>query len=147
MKWKMISAAALFGGVALCSAFAAEGTHDSRIAIMKKVGGAAGALAGIAKGEKPYDAEVVKASLSTIAEMAKAFPAQFGAGSDMKDPEVNPKLWTNMDDFKAKAAKLQTDAETAMAAPPADPAAVGALLKSLGADCGACHQAYRIKKD
>ena len=70
-----------------------------------------------------------------------------GVLGDMKDPEVNPKLWTNMDDFKAKAAKLQTDAETAMAAPPADPAAVGALLKSLGADCGAGHQAYRIKKD
>lgn len=147
MNWKIVTAATLAAGVALCSAFAAEGTHDSRIAIMKKVGGAAGSLAGIAKGEKPYDAGEVKAALSTIAEMAKAFPDHFGAGSDQKDPEVNPKVWENMDDFKAKAAKLSTNAETALAQPPADPAAVGALLKTLGADCGACHQVYRIKKD
>lgn len=147
MNWKTIAAAAAFAGVALCSAFAAEGTHDARIAIMKKVGGAAGALAGIAKGEKPYDADAVKAALTTIAEMAKAFPEQFGPDSDKTDAEVNPKVWDNMDDFKAKAAKLSGNAETALAGLPADPAAVGALLKTLGADCGACHQDYRIKKN
>lgn len=147
MRWRVIVAATALAGVAFGSVVAADGTHDSRIALMKKVGGAAGALGAIAKGDKPYDAEVVKASLTTIAETAKVFPDQFGANSDKTDPEVNPKLWDNLDDFKAKAAKLSADAETALAQLPADQAGVGAALKTLGNSCGACHQAYRIKKN
>ncbi|MBB5571853.1 MULTISPECIES: c-type cytochrome [Rhizobium] len=147
MKWKAIVAATVFAGVAFGSVIAADGTHDSRIAVMKKVGGAAGALGAIAKGSKPYDAEVVKAALQTIAENAKAFPEHFGPNSDKTDAEVNPKIWDNFDDFKAKAAKLSDNAEVALAQLPADQAGVGATLKTLGSDCGACHQAYRIKKD
>ena len=147
MKWKAIVAATVFAGVAFGSVIAADGTHDSRIAVMKKVGGAAGALGAIAKGDKPYDAEVVKAALMTIAENAKAFPEHFGPNSDKTDAEVNPKIWDNFDDFKAKAAKLSNNAEVALAQLPADQAGVGATLKTLGSDCGACHQAYRIKKD
>ena len=147
MNWKAIAAAALFAGVAFGSVVAADGTHDSRVALMKKVGGAAGALGGIAKGDKPYDADVVKAALTTIAETAKVFPEQFGPNSDKADTEVNAKLWDNMDDFKAKAAKLSSNAEMALAQLPADAAGVGAALKTLGADCGACHQAYRVLKN
>ncbi|PZM17149.1 c-type cytochrome [Rhizobium tubonense] len=147
MNWKAIATAVVFAGVAFGSVVAADGTHDSRVALMKKVGGAAGALGAIAKGDKPYDADAVKAALTTIAETAKVFPDQFGPSSDKADKEVNPKLWDNMDDFKAKAAKLSSDAELALAQLPADSAGVGATLKTLGADCGACHQAYRILKN
>lgn len=147
MNFKAIAVATVLAGVAFGSVVAADGTHESRIAMMKKIGGAAGTLAGIAKGTKPYDADAVKTALTTIAETAKAFPDEFGPNSDKADKEVNPKLWDNMDDFKAKAAKLSTDAETALNTLPADQAGVGAALKTLGADCGACHQAYRISKD
>lgn len=147
MKWRAIVAATVLAGVAFGSVVAADGTHDSRVAMMKKIGGAAGALGAIAKGDKPYDADAVKAALTTIAETAKAFPDQFGPNSDKSDAEVNPKLWDNLDDFKAKAAKLSTDAETTLAQLPADQAGVGAALKALGANCGACHQAYRIMKN
>ncbi len=147
MNWKAIPAGTVLAGVAFGSVIAADGTHDSRIAMMKKVGGAAGTLGAIAKGTKPYDADAVKAALTTIAETAKAFPDQFGPNSDKSDPEVNPKLWDNIDDFKAKAAKLSSDAEMALNALPADQAGVGAALKTLGGNCGACHQAYRITKD
>ncbi|AYG65547.1 MULTISPECIES: cytochrome c [unclassified Rhizobium] len=147
MKWKAIVAATALAGIALGSVVAADGTHDARIGMMKKIGGAAGALGAIAKGDKPYDADVVKASLTTIAETAKAFPDQFNPQSDKSDAEVSPKIWDNLDDFKVKAAKLSTEAETALAQLPADMAGVGATLKTLGGSCGACHQAYRIKKD
>lgn len=146
MNWKAIATAVVLAGVAFGSVVAADGTHDSRVALMKKNGAAAGSLGAIAKGDKPYDADVVKTALTTIAETAKVFPDQFGSDSDKTDQEVNPKLWDNMDDFKAKAAKLSTDAEMALAQLPADQAGVGATLKTLGADCGACHQAYRILK-
>jgi cytochrome c556 len=147
MNWKAIAAATVLAGMAFGSVLAADGTHDSRIAMMKKIGGAAGSLAGIAKGTKPYDADAVKTALTTISETAKAFPDQFGPDSDKADKEVNAKIWDNMDDFKAKAAKLSSDADMALATLPADAAGVGATLKTLGAACGACHQAYRVSKD
>ena len=148
MRFTTIAAATVLAGVALGSVFAATGgTHDSRIALMKKNGAAAGALAAIAKGDKPFDAAAVKAALTTIAETTKAFPDEFGPGSDMKDSEVNQKIWANIDDFRGKADKLVGTVQTALADPPADQAAVGALLKNIGAGCGACHEIYRVKKD
>ena len=53
----------LFGGAVMVSA---AGMAEVREADMKKIGGAMGALGAIAKGEKPYDAETVKTSLTTI---------------------------------------------------------------------------------
>ncbi|ULR42993.1 cytochrome c [Rhizobium sp. K102] len=146
MNWKAVAAAAAMAGMAFGSVTAAEGTHDSRVALMKKIGGSAGALAGIAKGEKPYDAETVKTALATIATTSKVFPDQFKPGTETGDEAVSPKVWENMDDFKARAAKLSADAETALAQLPADAAAVGATMNTLGANCAGCHKAYRLSK-
>ncbi|KQV63771.1 cytochrome c [Rhizobium sp. Root1220] len=148
MRLKAIAAAVLVAGLGVTAAFAAEdGTHDARIALMKKIGGAAGALSAIAKGEKPYDADAVKAALTTIAETAKVFPDQFKPGTETGDKEASPKIWENMDDFKARALKLSTDASTEIAQLPSDAAAVGAALKTLGGNCGSCHERYRLKVD
>jgi cytochrome c556 len=150
MRLKAIAAAVLVAGMGVTSVLAeGEGTHDTRVASMKKVGGAAGVLAAIAKGDKPYDADATKAALTTISETAKVFPDQFQAGTDTnaKDSEASPKIWENMDDFKSRAAKLGTDADTLLAQLPADADGVGAGLKVLGASCGGCHQIYRIKKE
>lgn len=147
MKMKLIAAAVVLAGVGLGAAIAQDGTHEARSALMKKVGGSAGALAAIAKGDKPYDADVVKTALTTISETAKVFPNQFPAGSETGDKAASPKIWENMSDFKARAEKLSTDAGTLLAQLPADAAAVGAAVKSLGANCSDCHQTYRIKVD
>lgn len=147
MKFRTFAAAAALAVIGAGVVVAADEPQVVRQEMMKKVGGAMGALAGIAKGEKPYDAEVVKASLTTMSEVAKVFPDQFPAGSETgHETEANPKIWESMDDFKAKAAKLGTDAETVLASLPADQAAVGAALETIGANCGGCHEAYRIKK-
>ncbi|CAN7628607.1 cytochrome c [Rhizobium sp. LjRoot30] len=145
MKLRLIATAAILATLGLSSAFAV-GTHEDREAIMKKVGGATGALAAIAKGEKPYDAEAIKTALSTISENAKAFPDQFPPGSETGDKAASPKIWETFDDFKAKSLKLSADADAVLAQLPADAAGVGAALKTLGANCGGCHQVYRIKE-
>lgn len=146
MRFRLIATAALAAALGVGTALAA-GTKDEREAIMKKIGGAMGQLVAITKDEKPYDAAVVKTALSTIAESVKAFPDQFPPGSEKNSPAASPKIWENMDDFKAKADKLHADAEGLLAQLPADKAGVGAAVKALGADCGACHQAYRLKVD
>lgn len=133
----------------LCLGFSAvtaqETPQAKREQMMKQIGGSVGALGAIAKGEKPYDADVVKKSLTTISTNIKAFPDQFPAGSEANS-EAAPAIWTNNADFRAKAAKLGSDADTLLASLPADQAGVQKAVQTLGADCGSCHQTYRLKK-
>ncbi|HTO31049.1 MAG TPA: cytochrome c [Pararhizobium sp.] len=145
MKLKTILSAMVIAGCGAGAVLAADDPVKVREGLMKGIGRSMGAIAGIAKGEKPYDAEVVKTALTTISTNIKAFPDQFPAGSDVNS-EASPKIWENMDDFKAHAAKLGTDADTLLAQLPADQAGVGAAAGMLGKDCGACHELYRIKK-
>jgi cytochrome c556 len=147
MKFRILAAAVALAAIGAGAVVAADEPQVVRQEMMKKVGGAMGALAGIAKGEKPYDAEIVKASLTTMSEVAKAFPEQFPAGSETgHETEAKPNIWETMDDFKAKAAKLGTDADSVLASLPADQAAVGAALGVIGPNCGGCHEVYRVKK-
>ncbi|WEX79123.1 cytochrome c [Sinorhizobium numidicum] len=148
MKIRAFMLAAVLAGVGVTAVTAADEPQAVRQQLMKKVGAAAGALSGIAKGEKPYDADIVKASLATISETVKIFPNHFPEGSETgMETEASPKIWENMGDFKAKAAKLGSDAEKLLAELPADQAGVGAALGVLGKDCGSCHETYRLKKE
>ncbi|MBT9368669.1 cytochrome c [Rhizobium sp. CSW-27] len=147
MKLKLVTA----GILALClgagAVFAAGEPQVVRQDLMKKIGGSMGALGAIAKGQKPYDAATVKTALSTIAESAKDFPNHFPAGSETGfETEAAPAIWQNPADFKAKAEKLSSDAQTVLASMPADQAGVGQAMQTLGSECGACHQTYRLKR-
>ena len=133
----------LFGATAVVSA---ENQHDNRKAAMKKIGGAMGAMVKIAKGEEPYDADTVKASLTTISTTIKVFPEYFPAGSEKDDEVAAPAIWAKMDDFKSHAHKLGSTADMLLAQLPADQAAVGAAAGKLGDNCAACHKSFRLKK-
>ncbi len=147
MKLKLVLSAATAICLGVTAAIAAGEPQAVRQDEMKKVGGAMGALGGIAKGEKPYDEETVKAALTTLAEVGKTFPDHFPAGTETgMESEAAPAIWQNMDDFKAKSAKLASAAETQLAALPADQAGVAAAMQAVGATCGDCHQTYRLKK-
>lgn len=146
MRLKSVFLAIALASCGMTAVMAAGEPQEVRQALMKKVGGSMGALAAIAKGEKPYDAAVVTASLTAISESAKAFPDQFPAGSETgMETEASPKIWESMDDFKAKSTKLAADADAALAQLPADQAGVGAALGVIGKSCGDCHQTYRLK--
>ncbi|WP_246422438.1 c-type cytochrome [Mycoplana azooxidifex] len=135
------------GAAAATGVAVAQEPQAARQQMMKDVGRSMGALAGIAKGEKPYDAEVVRVSLATISEVSKTFPDQFPAGSETgAETEASPKIWENPDDFHAKAAQLGKDVDATLAALPGDQAAVAAAIGPIGKNCGACHETYRIKK-
>lgn len=147
MKFRAIVVAIALAAVGAGSVSAAGEPQVVRQELMKSVGGALGALSKIAKGESPYDAAVVTASLKAVSDSAKAFPDQFPAGSEAGfESEASPEIWAKFDDFKAKSLKLAADADALLAAVPADAAGVGAALNTLGPNCGACHQVYRLKK-
>lgn len=138
-----VSILCLFGATAVVSA---ENQHENRKAAMKKVGGSIGEIVAIAKGEKPYNAETLKTSLMTISETVKVFPSYFPPGSEKDDDVAKPEIWANMEDFKARSAKLSSDANALLAQLPADQAAVGAALEMLGGNCAGCHKLYRVTK-
>ena len=147
MKFRTIAAAAALAAIGAGAVIAADEPQVVRQEMMKKVGGAMGGLVGIAKGEKPFDAAVVQASLTTMSEVGKTFADQFPVGSETgSDTEASPKIWEQMDDFKAKAMKLGADADALLASMPADQAAVGAALQTIGPNCGGCHEVYRVKR-
>jgi len=143
---KRILAAAVLCLVGATAVVSAENQHENREAAMKKIGGAVGGLVAIAKGEKDYDADVVKTSLTTIKETITVFPTYFPPGSENDDKAASPKIWENKADFEAHAAKLAGDADALLAQLPADKAAVGTAMGTLGQDCAACHQTYRLKE-
>ncbi len=145
---KLKSAFAALVAAALCStmAIAAE-PQEVRQQEMKDMGAAMGALSAIAKAQKPYDAAVVKTSLDKIAEVAKDFHNHFPKGSETGfETEASIKIWEDSTGFKAANDKLAADVATVLASVPADAAGVGAAVGTIGANCAACHQAYRVKR-
>ena len=77
------------------------------------------------------------------AKMPALFPANSKEGGETA---ADPKIWENMDDLKARFAKLGLDAKDA-AAKVTDLDGFKAAFGSIGKnDCGGCHEKYRIKK-
>ncbi len=147
MKLKPTLAALMLTCLGVGAVVAADEPQVVRQEMMKKVGGAMGAMGAMAKGEKPYDAEVVKASLTTIADIAKVFPDHFPDGTETGlDTEASPKIWENRADFKAKADALGAAATAQLASVPVDVAGLGPVIKAVGGTCGDCHETYRLKK-
>jgi len=115
--------------------------------LMKGIGQSVGTLGGIAKGEKPYDAEAVRTALTTIKTNIQAFPDHFPEGSESgMETEAKPEIWSNKDDFHAKAQKLEDVSTSLLAELPADQQGVQQAVQAIGPVCGDCHESYRVKK-
>ena len=125
---------------------------DARKAAMKEVGGAMGAMGAMAKGEAPFDAAVVLASLEKMNSVSKTYGDYFPAGSetgmasDGKETTVSPKIWEDMDGFKVALAKFEADTAAAMATAPQSVEELGPVLGAVGGNCKACHETFSIKK-
>ncbi|MEW6633701.1 MAG: cytochrome c [Pseudomonadota bacterium] len=116
--------------------------------LMKERGKLAGQLSKVVKGEEDFDAAAVLKTLQAMQANAEKLDVEklFPAGSDQGDTTAGPKIWEDMAGFKAAEDKFLADTKTAVASPPADADALKAQLNTLGGDCGACHQSYRVKK-
>jgi cytochrome c556 len=135
--------------VALCVgvAIAQQDPIAARRALMKANGDQAKVGASMMKGETPFDVDKARKIFAAFEEAATKVPSLFPENSMTGgDTAADPKIWENMDDFKARFAKFRTDAEDALAKVTdldSFKAAFGAIGKN---DCGGCHEKYRIKK-
>ena len=147
MKFRTLFAAALIGAAGFAPAIAADEPQVVRQEMMKKAGGATGAMAKMVKGEVDYDAAAALAALATISEVAATFGDYFPAGSETGfETEAAPAIWTDMAGFTAKITQLKADADAGVAAAPADLDGLKAVFGPLTKNCGSCHETFRIKK-
>ena len=119
----------------------------ARRALMKANGDQAKIGGEMMKGETPFDLDKAKKIFATFEDAAAKMPALFPDNSKTGgDTAADPKIWENMDDFKARFAKFGANAKEA-AGKVTDLDSFKAAFGNIGKnDCGGCHQNYRIKK-
>ena len=104
-------------------------------------------MAGMVKGDAPYDKEAFAKRAAIVAQMAPLILEGYGPGTDKgAKTRAKPEIWTKMDDFKTKLAKMNEEA-TKLAAI-AKTGTFDEIKKQFGAtgkSCKACHDEYRTE--
>jgi cytochrome c556 len=105
-----------------------------------------GSMAAMTQGKKPYDASVFARQAEIVAFMSKLPLEGFTPGSDVGETKAKPEIWLEMDDFRAKLEKMQSEvAKLAEVAKGGDLDASKAQLGEAGKACKACHDKFRNK--
>ena len=107
-----------------------------------------GVLSAMAKGEKPYDQAAINAALAQLEDTAKKLPTLFPASlKGLKaegDYSPSPKIWEDKAGFDASIAnfaKAVADAKASVK----DLDTLKAAFPTIGKECGACHETFRLK--
>lgn len=103
-----------------------------------------GRVAAMANGRVPFDAKAAtdNAELATI--MSKLPFAGFVDGSDKGETRAEPKIWAEMDKFRAAASKMQEEmAKLNVVAKTGNVDNIKAAVGETGNACKACHDVYR----
>ena len=103
-----------------------------------------GIVAGMAAGKIPFDAKVAADNAEIATMMSKLPYAGFVEGSDKGETKAEPKIWAEMDKFRAAAGKMQDEmAKLNVAAKGGNLDAIKAAVGDTGKACKACHDNYR----
>jgi cytochrome c556 len=148
MKLRAVLSAAVVAAVAFgaTAVFAQQDPIAARQALMKANSKEAKIGAAMMKGEKPFDLAAAKKIFVTFEDSAQKMPALFPANSKTGGKTTAaPKIWEDMDGFKARFAKFGADAKKASASV-TDLASFKTAFGAMGKECGGCHRDFRVKK-
>lgn len=129
------------GGVALAKDGVTNPVVKERMDVMAMIGDNTKVLGGMAGGKMAFDADKAAAAAAAIAAASGRVAAVFEAPETDPVSEAKPEIWTNWQDFVAKA-----DALT-LAAGSLDTSSLESLQAGMGAiggTCKACHSDYRL---
>ena len=144
-------ALAVFAGSSVASAQQDHsGAVKARIAYMQLNGFFMGQLAGIAKGQVPYDAaQATGVAKSLLALSTMDAGAMWPPGSDNQalpgKTRAKPELWTTFPAVMEKAGALSTALEAMVVAAGTDLASLQGAFGAVGAGCGGCHRPFRAE--
>jgi cytochrome c556 len=103
-----------------------------------------GRVAAMAGGKVAFDAKAVVDNSEIATFMSKLPYAAFVEGSDKGDTHAEPKIWTEIDKFRAAAAKMQDEmAKLNVTSKTGNVEAIKAAVGETGKACKACHDVYR----
>lgn len=107
-----------------------------------------GPLAGVAKGEKPFNKEEATKATALIATMAKLPFGSFPAGTEtVGNTRSRPEVWTNNAKFQEIGTKLGVETEKLAAlAAAGDEAGFKKQFGVVGGTCKACHDDFQQKQ-
>ncbi len=149
--FKIAIAGALVLGLGATLAYASPDDEiTARQTLMKARGKAVGPLVAIMKGEAPYDAAVVTASLDAMnaawetAKTANPFAPDSATG-DKVETWAKPEIWSDPDGFKAAGQAF--GAAIADLAATTGEASFKAAFVALGNSCKGCHEKFRRPKE
>lgn len=149
---KLFGTMALAAGALMAAGVAlAESPFDGAVGARKAVMGlrafSMGTLAGMAKGDVPYDAAAAQAAADNMLAMANInMMAMWPPGSDngaITGTNALPAIWAEGSDIGAKAGALSDAAKAMQAAAGVDLAALQGAMEALGGACGGCHKEYK----
>lgn len=147
----LITAAALIAlpVMALADEEAIEANIKARQGFLEMLSLNMGPLAGMAKGEIPYDEAAATTAAANLELLTKyPFPTLFIEGSsldDVKGTAAKGDIWKNSEDFAKKYADLGAAVTGAAEAVKGGQGNVGPVVQKIGATCKACHDSYREK--
>ena len=144
----LMAGAALLGAATALPAAAQFAKPEDAIKYRKSalfvMGQHFGRVAAMANGKVPFDAKAVADNAEIATAMSKLPYVAFIEGTDKGDTKAEPKIWTEMDKFKAAAAKMQDEmAKLNVVAKGGNLDAIKAQVGETGKSCKACHDAYR----
>lgn len=113
------------------AAFTVLGAHFGRVAAM-------------ANGRIPFDAKAAAENAEIAMVVARLPYTAFTDGTDKGETRAEPKMWGEMDKFRAGATRMQEElAKLNVAAKAGNLDAIKAAVGETGKTCKACHDAYR----
>ena len=138
----VVAASAVLAGPLLAAGDPIEARQD----VMQNNQDAAKIAFDMIQGRTPFDAAKAAAAMKTLQDDMTELITLFPPGSDKGDTAATPAVFTNFEDFKAKAAKLSADAKISEEAAAKGLDAFKATLRAIGEDCNSCHELYRKKR-
>jgi cytochrome c556 len=141
----LMAAVVASGGIAYAASHGGPDPVAMRQGAMQANAAVFGNLAGIAKGNIPFDAKVVGGNLEALYFLSHAFGDYFPEGSGEGDTTTSGAVWSDAAGWTAALTKWQGDIAAVQAAMPTDAASVGAAVGAIGANCKSCHEGFRKK--
>ncbi|HEX9589561.1 MAG TPA: cytochrome c [Bradyrhizobium sp.] len=118
----------------------------ARQALMKTNGKQAKLGSDMIRGKVRFDLDNAKAIFLSFIDAANKMPNLFPENSKTGgDTSAAPEIWANMDDFKARFAKLAADSKAALETVK-DRESFTAAYRNVNRTCDGCHEHYRVKK-
>ena len=135
-------------GATLAFAGPADDAIKGRQACMKSHGGVFGAAMPMIKGEKPFDAAVLKAAFDAEDKACADYGKWWGADTqkgETAETWAKPEIWTDMKGFEAEGGKWFAAGQKLRASASLDD--LKANVGGFGEACKGCHEKFRRPKE